>query len=89
MKKRLIKPSTNKRKLQSQAFRISGSGCGSIGRAVASNTRDPQFESSQRQILFIISCIEMTETKEAGNGPIFNITILVSTVRDETFVCNS
>ena len=25
--------------------RLSGSGCGSVGRAVASNTRDPRFES--------------------------------------------
>ena len=26
-----------------------GSGCGSVGRAVASDTRGPQFESSHRQ----------------------------------------
>ena len=28
-----------------------GSGCGSVGRAVASDTRGPQFESSHRQLL--------------------------------------
>ena len=31
--------------------RTVGSGCGSIGTAVASNTRDPQFESCNRQNL--------------------------------------
>ena len=30
----------------------SGSGCGAVGRAVASDTRDQQFESGHRQILF-------------------------------------
>ena len=29
-----------------------GSGCGSVGSAVASNIRDQQFESSHQQILF-------------------------------------
>ena len=40
-----------------------GIGCGSVGRAVASNTRD----------VFTINCIERTivKKKEAGNGPIF------------------
>ena len=32
-----------------------GSGCGSVGRAVASDTRDPRFESSHQQILFTIN----------------------------------
>ena len=31
-------------------FENMGSGCGSVGRAVTANTRDPQFESSHRQI---------------------------------------
>ena len=39
---------------------ITGSGCGSVGRAVASNTRGPQFESSHRQEfimnIFIVNC---------------------------------
>ena len=45
-----------------------GSGCGSVGRAVASNTRGPQFKSSHRQnlywtfvYLFTINCIEKTK----------------------------
>ena len=54
--------------------------CGSVGRAVASDTRCPRFESSHRQKfiynehLFIVNCqlcIEKTKIKkkEAGNGP--------------------
>ena len=34
--------------------REQGSGCGSVGRAVASNTRGPRFESSHRQIFIYI-----------------------------------
>ena len=56
-----------------------GSSCGSVGWAVASNTRGPQFESSHRQTLywrfvylFAINCIEKMKInkKEAGNGPL-------------------
>ena len=36
---------------------IMGSTCGTVGRAVAFNSRDPQFESRHQQILFTISCI--------------------------------
>ena len=47
-----------------------GIGCGSVGRAVDSNTRGPRFESSHWQnlywALFTVSCIENKE-KEAGN----------------------
>ena len=32
-------------------FKNSGSGCGSVGRATASDTRDPRFESNHRQTL--------------------------------------
>ena len=39
-------------------FSIWGSGCGSVGRAVASNSIDPQFASSHRQILFTIDCFK-------------------------------
>ena len=49
------------------------SGCGSVGRAVASDTRGPRFESSLRQKfkLNIVNCIKKTKIKkkEAGNGP--------------------
>ena len=33
-----------------------GSGCGSVGRAVASNTKVHQFESIQQKILFTVDC---------------------------------
>ena len=54
----------------------SGSGRGAVGTPVASNTRDPWFESSHWQILFTIKlyliCFEKTKLKikEAGNGPL-------------------
>ena len=46
-------------------------GCGSVGRAVASDTIGLQVESSHRQILFAIKCIEKNENKqkEAVIGP--------------------
>ena len=52
-----------------------GSGCGSVGRAVASNTRDPMFKSQHRQN-FICQIIyqlynrkDKTEEKEAWYSP--------------------
>ena len=53
-----------------------GSGCGSVGRAVASDTRGPRFESSHIIYIehsFSVNCIEKTKIKlkEAGNGPFF------------------
>ena len=54
------------------------SGCGSVGRAVASNTRGPLFESSHRQkfIYLLNICFLSTvywkdenKEKEARNGP--------------------
>ena len=36
-----------------QIFVVAGSGCGSVGRAIASNTRDLQFESQHWQNLSI------------------------------------
>ena len=45
-----------------------GSGCASVGRAVDSDTRDPQFESSHWQIFywpfFIVNCIEKAKIKK-------------------------
>ena len=42
-----------------------GSGCGSVGTAVASDTRGPRFHSShQKTYLFILNCIEKTTIKE-------------------------
>ena len=55
-----------------------GSGCGSVGRAVASDTRGPLFESSHRQkFIYILNiCLLSTvyrrdkyKEKEAGFGP--------------------
>ena len=53
-----------------------GSGCGSVGRAVNSNTRGPRFDSSHGQnfnwTIIIVDCIEKTKIKkkEAWNGPL-------------------
>ena len=52
-----------------------GSGCGSVGRAVASDTRDLRFETSHWQD-FIMNIFTVTvektkiKKKEAGNSPI-------------------
>ena len=34
------------------------SGCGTVGRGVASDNRDPRFESSRRRFSFSVNCIE-------------------------------
>ena len=54
-----------------------GSDCGAVGRAVASNTRGPWFESSHRQLLLNIHLLltvcrkdKNKEKKEAANGPL-------------------
>ena len=48
-----------------------GSGCGSVGRAVASNTRDLSFKSRNRQniIYQLYNRKDENKVKEAGNGP--------------------
>ena len=52
-----------------------GSGCGAVGRTVASETRGPRFESSHRQLLLNIYLLltvcrkDKNKEKEAGNGP--------------------
>ena len=40
------------------------SGCGSVGTEVAFYTRDPWFESSQRQNLFSVNCVEKAKIKK-------------------------
>ena len=49
-----------------------GSGCGSVGRVVAFDTRGPRFDSSHRQNfiehLFIINCIEKTKINKKRPG---------------------
>ena len=61
-------------------FQVLGSGCGSVGRAFASNTRGPVVRiqtTANFYRTFIIYCqlycIEKTtlKEKEAGNGPFF------------------
>ena len=52
-----------------------GSGGGSVGRAVASNSRGPRFESShQQKFISNIYCQlywkDENKEKEAGNGPL-------------------
>ena len=56
-----------------------GSGCGLVGRAVASEPRGPQFERSHQQALYNLSFIkcqlyweDKNKGKEAGIGPILN-----------------
>ena len=53
-----------------------GSGCGSVGRAVTSDSRGSQFESSHRRkfimnILLLTVLKDENKDKEAGNGPFF------------------
>ena len=57
-----------------------GSGCGSVGRAVASDTGGPRFESSHGKLLYrtlrflsAVNCNEKTKIKkkDGGNGPFF------------------
>ena len=51
---------------------LQGSGCGSVGRAVAFDTRGPRFDSSHRQNfiehLFIINCIEKMKINKKRPG---------------------
>ena len=50
---------------------ILGSGCGSVGGAVAYDTRDLQFESRLQQnfIYLLFNRKDKNKEKEAGNGP--------------------
>ena len=62
-----------------------GSGCGPIGRAVASNTRGPWFESA-KFILNIVYCElyrkDENKEKEAGNGPFLKTLIKNQATRE-------
>ena len=61
-------------------YLFGGSGCGTVGRAVAYDTRGPGFESSHRQLLLNIYLLltvcrkDENKEKEAGNGPSFKKT---------------
>ena len=56
---------------QAKITKYMGSGCGSVGRVVASVTRDPQFKSWHRhQFTFqLINRKDENKEKESGNGP--------------------
>ena len=47
---------------------VKGSGCASVGKAVASDTRGPRFESSHRQSLLIFYKIECFRKKKFEKG---------------------
>ena len=54
-----------------------GSGCGSVGKAVVSDTRGPRFESSHRRTFYWTLLIQLcrkdeNKEKEAGNAPFFS-----------------
>ena len=53
--------------LNRQQWHDKGSGCGSVGRVVASNTRGPWFESS---LLFLINIFNVYCWKAAENRPL-------------------
>ena len=50
-----------------QTLRFLCSGCGSAGKAVASNTRSPWFESSHQQN-FLYNMLNVEKTKTQGSG---------------------
>ena len=52
---------------QVRLWHFLSSGCGSVGKAVASDTRGPQIESGHRQI-FTVNCIEKTKIKKKRPG---------------------
>ena len=47
---------------------IEGSGCGSVGKAVASGTRGPRFEFGLQQLLFTVNRLEKTKIKKKRRG---------------------
>ena len=60
-----------------------GSGCGSVGRLVTSDTRSPRFESShqlnsiQNMFLRLGNCSKVeNKEKEVGNGPLEKTTFI-------------
>ena len=63
-----------------------GSGCGTVGRAVASNTRDLWFESQHRQKFICHLCHwcrkDKNKEKEAGIGPDEDAPLLRDLIKD-------
>ena len=57
-----------------QIKNVLGSGCGSVGRAVPSDTKNPRFESCHQQTfikhLFTVNCVEKTKIKKKRQGEV-------------------
>ena len=49
-----------------------GTGCGAVGRAVASNTRDPQFKFSHLQNLYVLSSV-LKRRKKRKRGRLWHL----------------
>ena len=63
---------------------LMGSGCGSAGSVVASESGDLQFKSSHRQILFNISCIKKDKNEVKRCPKMDNCLILSTHVASDT-----
>ena len=73
--KTVLRVTDDNRRVENKQAKISGSGCGSVGRAVASDSRDPWFESRHRQnfIFQLYNRKDENKEKEAENGPSLKI----------------
>ena len=62
-------------------FCVPGSGCGSVGRAGASGTRDPWLKSRYRRNLIyqLYTRNDNNNEKEAGNGPFLKLLYSIRT----------
>ena len=72
-------------KKATQVFLIRGGGCGSVGRAVASDSRGSWFKSSHRQKFISNIYVQLfwkdeNKEKEAGNGPFKKVFLIRSTL---------
>ena len=69
--KTVLRVTDDNRIVENKQAKISGSGCGSVGREVASDTRDPRLESRHQQnfIYRLYNRKDDNKEIEAGNGP--------------------
>ena len=59
----------NLTKIENQQIEAAGSGSGSVGRVVASNSRGPRFESSHRQVFILnIYCLLYWKDEKTNRG---------------------
>ena len=63
---RLLLYRLGKKRSSQNIFPYMGIGCGAVGWAFATDTRDLRFKSSHWQILFTFNCIEKTNIKKKG-----------------------